>query len=148
MWEYTLYDAAGGQMAKGTAAELVEQGFFDCTQTAANWARKGCCPARGIAKLTREKVRRSIVQRNAAGAKKLPKAEQHRAPASKPQKKAAKGVIPKLKDTDALQLDVHALCGYNEAARKRGLPELSYGVWAARGKQKKPTRRMPYTGTR
>lgn len=120
------------------AAELVEQVFFDCTQKAANWARKGCCPARGIAKLTREKVRRSIVQRNAAGAKKLPKAEQHRAPASKPQKKAAKGVIPKIKDPDALQLDVHALCGYNAAARKRGLPELSYGVWAARGKPEIP----------
>lgn len=138
VWEYTAWDAAGNRMAKGTAAELVEQGFFDCTQTAANWARKGCCPARGIAKLTREKVRRSIVQRNAAGAKKLPKAEQHRAPASKPQKKAAKGVIPKLKDPDALQLDVHALCGYNAAARKRGLPELSYGVWAARGKPTVP----------
>lgn len=138
VWEYTAWDAAGNRMAKGTAAELVEQGFFDCTQTAANWARKGCCPARGIAKLTREKVRRSIVQRNAAGAKKLPKAEQHRAPASKPQKKAAKGVIPKIKDPDALQLDVHALCGYNAAARKRGLPELSYGVWAARGKPEIP----------
>lgn len=124
VWEYTAWDAAGNRMAKGTAAELVEQGFFDCTKTAANWARKGCCPARGIAKLTREKVRRSIVQRNAAGAK--------------PQKKAAKGVIPKIKDPDALQLDVHALCGYNAAARKRGLPELSYGVWAARGKPEIP----------
>lgn len=55
VWEYTAWDAAGNRMAKGTAAELVEQGFFDCTQMAANWARKGCCPARGIAELTREK---------------------------------------------------------------------------------------------
>lgn len=28
VWEYTAWDAAGNRMAKGTAAELVEQGFF------------------------------------------------------------------------------------------------------------------------
>lgn len=28
VWEYTAWDAAGNRMAKGTAAELVEQVFF------------------------------------------------------------------------------------------------------------------------
>ena len=138
VWEYTLCDAEGNLMAKGTAAELVEQGFFDCTQTAANWARKGCCPKHGVAKMTRERVRRGVVQRNVAGFNKPSKAEQRRAPAPKPKKKAAKSGIEKIADPDALQLDVHDLCGYNAAARKRGMPELSYGVWAAKGKPTVP----------
>lgn len=132
VWEYTLYTADGSQAAKGTAAELVEQGILGCTQTVVNWIRQGCCPARGFAKVTREKVRRGVVQRNVVGFNKPSKAEQCRTPAPKP-KKAAAGVIRGIEKPDALQLDVHALCLYNATARKAGRKELSYGYWKAAG---------------
>lgn len=134
VWVYTIRDAEGGKVAEGTAAELVEQGYFGTIQDAANWVRKGGCPKRGIAKLTREKARRGVRQRNTPRAHAETTVRQR----PEPKKKAAASRIPGIKEPDALQLDVHALCGYNKAARKQGLPELSYGVWAVRDKPEKP----------
>lgn len=134
VWVYTARDADGKLMAQGTAAQLVEAGVLGTVQEAANWGQKGRCPKRGIARLTREKEVRPVVSPNRWGV--------HAARAAEPgkRKKREKRGIPGVKDPDALQLEVHRLCGYNAAAAKRGLKEMSYGVWAAAGKPDTPQR--------
>lgn len=126
VWVYRMYDAAGQIVCQGTAVELVEKGLFRRPEDVANANRAGHRKELGVVRIARKKELRKI--RVARG-----KERKKREPLLEP-KKAMQGIG----HPDALQLDVHALCGYNAAARELGHKELSYGYWAEKGKPEVP----------
>jgi len=128
IWVYSLFDAEGNQLAKGTAKELVELGRFNRTQDVANAYYAKQSIERGVYSLTRELEERYVAY-STPGAKLDPPKK------SKAVKRAA---IRCIENPDALQADIHDLCIYNEKARKAGKKELSYGYWAAAGKPARP----------
>lgn len=119
---YTVYNAGGLMLGKGTAAELVAQGVVGNESTVHDiYRRGGMSEALGIARMTRKMVNRMVE--------------------CKPRSKDKPGDVAlriRLKDPTPLQRDVRALIVYNKRAKKLGKPELSYGFWAVKGKPERP----------
>ena len=112
-----------------TAKELAEQGVFGGESTVRDVYRRGGKSERfGVGKMIRWwEVRPCPV-----------KPYKRRGPNRRPEEKPELCKPCKIPNPTPLQLDVHDLCLYNRKARKQGKPELSYGVWAAKGKPGRP----------
>lgn len=127
---YTVWDMAGKLLGEGTAQELAAKGICGCKSTVGNIYRQGGKSERfGVGKMTRREEMRPLQLKPYKHQKPNPKPERRRVELDEPCK------IP---NPTPLQLDVHDLCRYNRKARKLGKPELSYGVWAAKGKPGEP----------
>ena len=122
---YSCYDADGVLLGKGTAAELKEKGVFGSEGTVHECYRKrgGVYKPGGVVRMEME-----LCKRRVRHPKKL------EAPPKPVKRKPIGGVV----NPSALAYDVHDLMEYNERARKLGLPELTYGYWAAKGKPATP----------
>lgn len=143
IWVYSLYDPDSGELLhKGTAKELTEAGLLCHPTRMSNiWAKYQRHLASGMPfqwRIEREQVEvrverpRSLqeggkTERKRRGEGKATKAEQA--------VKSAKSRFERtIKDPSPLQRDVHALCLYNEAAKKAGRPKMNYGEWVSKGK--------------
>lgn len=158
IWVYSLYDPDSGELLhKGTAKELTEVGLLCHPTRMSNiWAKYQRHLASGMPfqwRIEREQVEVRVErprnvkellpskpdgfatslkeggfnERKRRGEGKATKAEQTA-------KNAKSRFERMIKDPTPLQQDVHALCLYNEAAKKAGRPEMNYGEWVSKGK--------------
>lgn len=126
---YRVWDMAEKLLGEGTAKELAEQGVFGGESTVRDVYRRGGKSERfGVGKMIRWWEVRPCPA----------KPYKRRGPNRRPEEKSELCEPCKIPNPTPLQLDVHDLCRYNRKARKLGKPELSYGVWAAKGKPGEP----------
>lgn len=126
---YRVWDMAEKLLGEGTAKELAEQGVFGGESTVRDVYRRGGKSERfGVGKMIRWWEVRPCPA----------KPYKRRGPNRRPEEKPELCEPCKIQSSTPLQLDVHDLCIYNRKARKWGKPELSYGVWAAKGKPGEP----------
>ena len=125
LYVYSLFDAAGKLLGKGTARELIDAGLMANTSSVSYaYVHGGVNEKWGVARMTRRLEERVVEPKDA-------KDVQNRTPYRKTKLKG----IP---DPTPLQWDVHDLIVYNKLAEKAGKPELSYGFWAVKGKPERP----------
>ena len=125
LYVYSLFDAAGKLLGKGTARELIDAGLMANTRSVSYaYVHGGVNEKWGVARMTRRLEERVVEPKDA-------KDVQNRTPYRKTKLKG----IP---DPTPLQWDVHDLIVYNKLAEKAGKPELSYGFWAVKGKPERP----------
>ena len=125
LYVYSLFDAAGKLLGKGTARELIDAGLMANTSSVSYaYVHGGVNEKWGVARMTRRLEERVVEPKDA-------KDVQNRTSYRKTKLKG----IP---DPTPLQWDVHDLIVYNKLAEKAGKPELSYGFWAAKGKPERP----------
>ena len=122
LYVYSLFDAAGKLLGKGTARELIDAGLMANTSSVSYaYVHGGVNEKWGVARMTRrleERVVEPLEPKN-----------------TRPYRKTKLKGIP---DPTPLQWDVHDLIVYNKLAQKAGKPELSYGFWAVKGKPARP----------
>lgn len=126
MYVYKVWNAGGLLLGEGTALELVAQGVFGSETTVHESYRRGGQNERfGVAKMARRTEVRLC---------------KPRPPKKKPTEKTGDWTDEpcRIANPTPLQLDVHDLMRYNRIARKWGKPQLSYGVWAVKGKPSQP----------